>query len=70
MGFLFTVSLPFDWEIRQSICKTLLVNSGLLSANYACACKTAVLENYFLHSFFGFPKKTDRKGIQEQISQR
>ena len=39
-GFLF---LPFDWEIRKRICKTILVNSGLLFANYACACKTAVL---------------------------
>ena len=34
--------LPFDWEIRTRICKTVLENSGLLFANYACACKTAV----------------------------
>ena len=25
--------LPFDWEIGKRICKTLLVNSGLLFAN-------------------------------------
>ena len=39
-------------------------------ANYACACKTSVL---FFKSFFEFPKqkqKTERKEIQEQISQR
>ena len=38
-GFLF---LSFDWEIRKRICKTVLLNSGLLFTNYACACKTAV----------------------------
>ena len=37
--FLFTVR----WEIRKSICKTVLVNNGVLFVNYACACKTAVL---------------------------
>ena len=30
--------LPLDWEIRKRICKTILVNSGLLFANYACTC--------------------------------
>ena len=39
--------LPFDWEIRKRICKTILVNSGLLFANDACACKTAVFEILF-----------------------
>ena len=39
MDFLFTVR----WEIRKRICKTVLVNSGVLFVNYACACKTAVL---------------------------
>ena len=34
--------LSFDWEIRKRICKTVLVNSGLLFTNYACVCKTAV----------------------------
>ena len=41
MDFLFTVRL----EIRKRICKTILVNSGLLFAKYACACKTAVLKD-------------------------
>ena len=26
--------LPFHWEIRKRICKTILVNMGLLFANY------------------------------------
>ena len=58
--------LPFDWEIRKRICKSILVNSGLLFANYACACKTAVFQ-----ILFGFPKKKEkRKGMKEQISPR
>ena len=40
MDFLFTVRLGN----RKKICKTVLVNSGLLFANYACACSTAVLD--------------------------
>ena len=47
-GFLF---LPFDWEIRKRICKTILVNSSLLFANYAGACKTAVLKDSFSNPF-------------------
>ena len=47
--------LPFDWEIRKRIYKTVLVNSGLLFANYACACKTAVLKNSFSNPFADFP---------------
>ena len=47
--------LPFDWEIRKRICKTVLVNSRLLFANYACACKTAVLKNSFSNPFADFP---------------
>ena len=39
--------LPFDWEIRKRIFKTVLPNSGLLFTNYACACKTAVLKDSF-----------------------
>ena len=30
--------LLVDWEIRKRICKTILLNSGLLFANYACTC--------------------------------
>ena len=47
-------------------CKSILVNSGLLFANYACACKAAVLKKQFFKSF----KKKERKETQEQISQR
>ena len=36
------ISFPFDCEIRKSICKTVLVNNGVLFVNDACACKTAV----------------------------
>ena len=39
--------LPFDWEIRKRICKTVRLNSRLFLANYACACKTAVLKDSF-----------------------
>ena len=50
--------LPFDWEIRKRICKSILVNSGLLFANYACACKTAVFQILFRIS----QKKREKKG--------
>ena len=33
------------------------MNSGLLFANHACACKTAVLKNYFSNPFSDFQKK-------------
>ena len=55
-GFHGFPSLPYDWEIRKRICKTILLNGGLLFANYGCACKTAVLENSFSNSFSDFPK--------------
>ena len=52
--------LPFDREIRKRICKTIVVNSGLLFANDACACKTAVIQILFQ---FGFPpQKKEKKG--------
>ena len=35
-------------------CKTILVNSGLLFAKYAYACKTAVLKNSFSNPFSDF----------------
>ena len=56
---------PFCWEIRERICKAILVNSGLLFANYACACKTAVLKDSFPNPFSDFPKE-----IQKQTPQR
>ena len=39
----------------------------LLSANYVCACETAVLENGFSNPFMGFQKKKkkERKEISE-----
>ena len=43
--------MSFDWEIRKRICKTVLVNSGLLFTNYACACKTAVPKDSFSYPF-------------------
>ena len=43
--------LPFDWEIPKRICKTTLVNGGLLFANYACAYKKPL----FLRTVFHFP---------------
>ena len=37
----------------------------LLSANYVCACQTAVLENGFSNPFMGFPKKKKKKERKE-----
>ena len=68
-GFHRFPSLPYDREIRKRVFKTILLNSGLLFANYACACRTAVLKNSFSNPFSDFPKKTERKEIQAQISE-
>ena len=59
-GFFGFPFLSFDWEIRKRIYKTILVNSGLLSTNYACACKTAVPKDSFANPFsdFRFSGKT------------
>ena len=48
---------PFYRSIGNSkpICKTILVNSGLLFTNYACACKTAVPKDSFSNPFSDFP---------------
>ena len=54
-GFFGFPFLSFNWAIRKRICKTILVNSGLLFAKYACACKTAVLKDTFSNSFSDFP---------------
>ena len=54
-GFFGFPFLSFDWEIRKRICKTVLVNSGLLFTNYACACKTAVPKDSFSNPFLDFP---------------
>ena len=53
MDFLFTVR----WEIQKRICKTVLVKSGVLFVNYACACKTAVLKDSFSNPFRIFQAK-------------
>ena len=48
---------PFYRSIGKSekgFCKTTLVNSGLLFAKYACACKTAVLYDSFSNPFSDF----------------
>ena len=57
-GFSF---LPFDWEIRKRIWKTVLKNSGLARARIISKKKTSVHENSFSKtdfnaeiSFFGF----------------
>ena len=55
MDFLFTVRLG----IRKRICKTILVNSVIRFAKYACAGKTAVLKDSF-----------SKMKIQKQVSQR
>ena len=49
--------IPLDWEIQKRICKTALVNNGLLFANYAGTCKTAVLKDSFSNPFSDFPIK-------------
>ena len=53
MDFLFTFRLGNQGKKR--ICKTILVNSGLLFAKYACARKTAVLKDSFSNPFSDFP---------------
>ena len=47
---------------EKEFAKLILLNSGLLFANYACACKTAVLKNSFSNPFSDFPnKRKERK---------
>ena len=52
-------SLLFHWEILTRICKTVVLNSGLLSDNNMCTCKTAALENSFQIFFLNFKKKRE-----------
>ena len=48
--------LPFDWEIRKSIWKTVLKNSGLVRACIISSKKkTAVYENSFADPLSDFP---------------
>ena len=58
--------LPFDWKIRKWLCKTILMNSGLLFGNCECACKTVVLKkcllNHVSHPPPPPPKTKGKKG--------
>ena len=47
--------LPFDWEIRKRIRKTVLRNSGLACTRIISKKKTAVQENSFANPFSDFP---------------
>ena len=60
--------LPFDWEIRKRICKTVLVNSGLLFANYVCACKTVVLKDSISNPFSDFQSNGKNENLKTDIS--
>ena len=52
-GFFFFF-LPFDWEIRKRVWKTVLKNSGLARARISSKKKTAVHENSFANPFSDF----------------
>ena len=64
-GFFGFSFLSFDWEIRKRICKTVLRNSGLACTRIISKKKTAVHENSFANSFFGFPNRTTKRKIQK-----
>ena len=65
---------------EKGICKTVLVNSGLLSVNYACAVGNSYMINararpLFLRTVFQIllrisPNRTVKMKIKKQISQR
>ena len=62
---------------RKKICNTILVNSSLLFADYACACKTAVLRDSFSIPFSDFPiawkkgnPKTDISALKSTLGFR
>ena len=57
--------LLFDWETRKRICKTILLKSGLLFANYPCMSKTAVLKNSFSKPFSDFRKKKTKQNKKQ-----
>ena len=54
--------LPFDWKIRKWLCKTILMNSGLLFGNCECACKTVVLKKCLLNHVSHPPPPPKTKG--------
>ena len=53
--FLVFFLLPFDWEIRKRIWKSVLKNSGLACARILSKKKTTVHENSFANPFSDFP---------------
>ena len=50
----------------KRICKTVLVNSGVLVVNYACACKTAV---QVFHILFRISLSNGKNENPKEISQ-
>ena len=41
------VFIPFDWEIRKRICKTILETSGLLYAEYSYVARALFIRTVF-----------------------
>ena len=60
--------LPFDWKIRKWLCKTILMNSGLLFGNCECACKTVVLKKCLLNHVSHPPPPTPQNKRKERES--
>ena len=60
--------LPFDWKIRKWLCKTILMNSGLLFGNCECACKTVVLKKCLLNHVSHPPPPTLQNKRKERES--
>ena len=48
-------SLPFDWEIRKRICKTVLVKSGLFSLIMRARARPLFLRTVSFNPFSDFP---------------
>ena len=51
-------SLPFDWEIRKRICKTVLVKRGLFSLIMRARARPLFLRTVSFKSLFAFPNRT------------
>ena len=54
-------SLPFDWEIRKRICKTVLVKSGLFSLIMRACARLLFLRTVSFKSLFGFSNRTVKR---------
>ena len=61
-GFFGFPFLSFDWEIRKRICKTVLVNSGLLFSNYAGLHARPLFLRTVLQILFRISQSNDKKG--------